>query len=296
MRIFVTGAGGFVGAHLLTALRRRHWQPCASDREVDVCDPEQLAAALRHARPEAIVHLAAVSSVTDSGRDPGAAYRVNFLGTRNLLEAALRCAPRARILWVGSGEIYGGEPPPAGHDERCALRPRSPYAWTKAAADRLAAHYAERGLDVVRVRPFNHSGAGQSDRFVLASFARQAVEASLGRRHCIEVGNLDCVRDFLAVEDVVEAYCRLVDDAAATGCYNVASGRGLRLGDALARLLGCAGARAELRIDPQRLRPTDRSLGDAGRLRAETGWSPRISLETLFERLIEDWRKRLEPA
>jgi GDP-4-dehydro-6-deoxy-D-mannose reductase len=298
VRVLVTGASGFVGRHLVPRLRARSHEVVATDREIDVADADAVQGCVARARPDAIVHLAAVSSVAASREDPALAYRVNYLGAHALLEAAARQAPRARILLVGSGDAYGSAPPgSAAFSEGSPLRPGSPYSRTKAAADLLGAAYADRGLDVLRLRPFNHTGAGQSDAFVASSFARQLVEVERGTRPAVlAVGNLDSVRDFLDVGDVVEAYALLCEPGAAAGAYNVASGRGLRAGELLERLCALAKLSPRIEVDPARFRPTDHSVGDASRLRAATGWAPRIALDETLESLLAFWRRELSAS
>jgi GDP-4-dehydro-6-deoxy-D-mannose reductase len=223
---------------------------------------------------------------------------VNFLGAHALLEAVARHAPHARVLLVGSGEVYGtAEPGAPPFTEASPMCPRSPYARSKAAADLLGRSYQDRGLDVVRLRPFNHTGAGQSDVFVASSFARQLVEIERGTRAgSIEVGNLDSVRDFLDVSDVVEAYALLCEPGAPAGAYNVASGRGVSAGVLLQCLSALAGLAPRIQVDPARVRPTDQSVGDAARLRAATGWAPKVPLEVTLEHLLAHWRAQLSAA
>jgi GDP-4-dehydro-6-deoxy-D-mannose reductase len=297
VRVLVTGAGGFVGRRLVPKLRGAGHETVGIDREVDVADAPALEAALAAAAPDAIVHLAALSFVPESFRDPEAAFRVNFLGARNLLEAVRARAPRARVLVVSTGNVYGtadtGSPP---FSEESPLRPESPYARAKAAADLLARGYAERGLDVVRVRPFNHTGLGRPEAYAESSLARQLVEIAAGRRAPrVAVGNLDAVRDFLDVDDVVAAYVRLLDPGVPAGLYNVASGRARSIREVLALLVELAGLgerrhSLEIEVDPARWRPADRAVGDAGRLRRATGWEPRIPLEVTLRGVLDGWR------
>ena len=149
----MTGAAGFVGRHLRPALENAGWEVAGADRELDVADSDAVAARVASEAPDLVVHLAAVSSVPEAGRDPELAFRVNYLGTRSVLEAALQRAPRARVLVVGSGDAYGPAAPGSSpYREGDPLRPGSPYGRTKAAADLLGAAYAERGLHVVRTR------------------------------------------------------------------------------------------------------------------------------------------------
>jgi GDP-4-dehydro-6-deoxy-D-mannose reductase len=292
VRVLVTGASGFVGGFLAPRLRADGWDVVGCDQEVDVTDASAVARHVAQVAPDAIIHLAAQSSVALSWQNPALTYRVNFLGSRSILEAAAEKTPAARVMLVGSADQYGSSEPGAPPlDESAPLRPRSPYARTKAAADRLGERYAEDGLDVIRIRAFNHSGPGQSDTFVMSSWARQAAEIACGKRApMFRVGNLDSVRDFLDVEDVVDAYARLLDRQVPAGAYNVASGRGVRLRDMLEQLLALAGIQPKVEIDPERMRPLDVSVGNSDRLRAATGWEPRIPLERSLERLLESWR------
>jgi GDP-4-dehydro-6-deoxy-D-mannose reductase len=298
MRVFVTGAGGFVGGHLLPRLRSEGVEVFASDREVDVTDRERVQTEIRKARPDALIHLAAQSSVAASFEDPLEAFRLNFLGSLNVLAAMNEEAPGGRVLLIGSADGYGsdtGGPQPIRESE--PLRPESPYARSKAAAELLGRAAAEDGLDVVRVRSFTHIGAGQGDRFVASSFARQLVEIAEGLRDPIlRVGNLDSVRDFLDVRDVVEAYWRLLDRDAPADVYNVASGRGVPLRRLLDELIALAGVEPQVEVDPKRYRPADHRVGDASRLRAATGWEPTVPLGQTLDDLVRYWRERVRSS
>jgi GDP-4-dehydro-6-deoxy-D-mannose reductase len=239
--------------------------------------------------------MAALSSVAQSRRDPTLTYRVNYLGSRSVLEAAASEAPGARVLLICTAEEYGSAAPgSAPFTEESPLRPGSPYAHSKVAADLLGARYAARGLDVVRVRAFNHAGPGQAPDFVIASFAQQVAEIEARQRDAvIRVGNLNSVRDFLDVEDVVDAYARLLDRDVPAGVYNVASGVPVKVSEPLEALLAIAGVHPSIEIDPARVRPADFSVGDATRLREATGWEPRVPLARTLERVFEYWRQRV---
>lgn len=294
MRILVTGASGFVGRRLQPRLIAAGHEVFGIDRETDVTDRAALAAALARTRPEAVVHLAALSSVADSMTRPLDAYRTNFLGTRALLSAVAAAAPHARVLLAGTADVYAATVPrQAPFDETTPLRPRSPYARSKAAAELLGRLAAEQGLDVVCVRAFNHTGPGQSDRFVVASFARQVAAIARGRAAArLAVGNLASVRDFLHVDDVIEAYRRLLDPGVPPGVYNVASGLGVPIRQVLDGLLALAGLEVRVEVDPERFRPTDWLVGDATRLARATGWAPRIGLAAILRASYEDWLER----
>jgi len=295
MRVFVTGASGFVGRRLLPRLRTAGHEVHGADRETDVTDPTAIRAALRSFRPDALIHLAAMSSVTQSWREPELCYRLNFIGTRTLLAAVEGVCPEARVLLVGSADQYAANTgaPNQPIDESTALRPRSPYARSKAAAEILGRLAAEREIDVVRVRAFNHTGAGQSDDFVASSFARQLAEIRLGLREPVmRVGNLESVRDFLHVDDVLRAYLALLDGGVPARAYNVASERGTPIRELLDLLIARAGVEVRIERDPARWRETDWLVGDAARLREATGWRPEISLPAILEELYEDWLEK----
>lgn len=291
MRVFVTGAAGFVGGYLLPRLREAGMEVIGSDREVDVTDPGSLRPAIRAARPDALIHLAAQSSVAASWQDPLEAFRINFLGSMTVLSAMEAEALDARILLIGSSDVYGpGQASGRLIRETDALEPDSPYARSKAAAELLGALAAERGQDVIRVRSFTHIGAGQTDRFVASSFARQVAEIAGGQREPrLVVGNLDSVRDFLDVRDVVDAYRRLLEPGVPADVYNVASGRGVAVREILDELLDLAGVKASIEVDPARFRKTDFRIGDASRLRAATDWKPRVPLRETLSGLLDYW-------
>lgn len=297
MRVMVTGASGFVGRRLVPRLASAGHLPLGIDREVDIADRVALAAAIARLRPEAVIHLAALSSVAHSLAAPEDCYRVNFLGTRALLEGVAAEAPTARVLLIGSADAYTAtSPQPLPLDESTPLRPRSPYARTKAAAEMLGRLAARSGLDVVCVRAFNHTGAGQSDQFVVSSFARQVAAIRSGRMEPrLRVGNLDSIRDFLHVDEVVDAYLALLDRRVPADVYHVAGSVGITIRAVLDSLLRIAGVEARVEVDPARFRPTDWLVGDASRLRRATGWQPRVPLEALLREVYEDWLERDAP-
>ena len=295
MRVFVTGAEGFVGARLVAALEARGDGVVARDRELDVVDAGRVRAEVEEARPHAIAHLAAVSQVPEAEAAPERAFRVNVLGTRAVLEAALRCAPRARVLLVTSAAVYGSAGVAAdGFDERAPLRPQSAYARSKAAADLLGGAYAARGLAVVRARPFNHTGRGRPAAFVESRLARDVAEIAAGRRAPrLEVPNAASRRDFLHVDDVIAAYLALLGPHALSGAYNIASGEALGIGALARRLCALAGIAPEIVETPDPLRAPDSTIGVATKLREATGWSPQRSLDDTLRELLGEWRARI---
>ena len=284
-----------MGHHLVPRLQRGGHDVVETDRELDVADFHVVTSALERIRPNAIIHLAAQSSVALSMNAPAETYRTNYLGTRSVLEAALRSADEVRVLLVTSADTYGsatpGSPP---FTETSPLFPGSPYARSKAAADLLGAQYAARGLAVVRARSFNHTGPGQNDSFVLPSFARQLAEIASGRREAqLRVGNLDSVRDFLDVRDVVDAYARMIEPGVPLGAYNVSSGIGTTVRGHLETLIRLSGVEPAVDVDPKRFRPTDHSVGDSTKLGEATGWSPQFPFAGTLQQLVDFWRDRV---
>jgi len=322
VRVLVTGAHGFVGGHLLELLHHEHPEVevfalvrprggapgprpgRTTILEADIDDAAAMAAAVAAARPDRIFHLAGQSSVHHSWIDPGATLRTNVMGVVHLMDAVRAERLRPRVLVVGSADEYGiVEDASVPVREETPLRPISPYAVSKVAQGLLALEYAlPGGPEVVRTRTFPHTGPGRGEAFAESSFARQIAEAAAGRRApVLSVGNLDVVRDFTDVRDVVRAYWALLDvpPRSAAGrpdaVYNVCTGRGVCLGDLVKRLIALAGVEVEIRQDPGRFRPADIPVlvGDPSRLRAATGWEPHISLDRTLSDLLEDWRARL---
>ena len=298
MRVFVTGASGFVGRRLVARLDRDGYAVRGCDADLDVRDRRALAAALAKFMPDAIVHLAAQSSVAASWREPAACFRVNYLGTHNLLEAARAEAPAARVMLIGSADEYRTTQADApAYAESTGLQPGSPYARTKAAGELLGSLARDRGLDVMCTRSFNHTGAGQADALVASSFARQIAEIAEGMREPrVAVGNLASVRDFLDVDDVIGAYLALLDPSVPADVYNVASGRPVRIEKILETLIELAGVSPEVTVDPAFFRPTDQLVGDPTRLKGATGWRPRIPLRDTLSGLLEGWREQIRSA
>jgi GDP-4-dehydro-6-deoxy-D-mannose reductase len=296
VRVLVTGSSGFVGQHLSRYLISVGDEviPCPGPDgpgALDVTDGAAVLHRVAEVQPEAIVHLAAVSSVAWSHTHPAKTFLVNTLGTVNLLEAVRTAAPKARLLLVGSGEMYGRLV--GGHraHEADPLRPLSPYAASKCAAEEAARQYAASyDISVVFARPFNHLGAGQALQFVVPSFARQIADVKAGKRvPIVEVGDLSPVRDFLHVEDVVRGYRMLLMAGEPTVAYNLCSGDPVAIRALLEQLVEIAGVQVEIRVDPTRFRPVEIPwlVGDGSRAHS-VGWAPRrTTREALNEALGE---------
>ena len=256
-------------------------------------DSAGIEAAARSARPDAVVHLAGQSSAAASFREPEEIFRQNLGGALGLLEGLRRAGAAPRTLQVSSSEVYGPQTSAAPVKEDAPLRIASPYGASKLAAETVGETYARLfGMPVIRVRPFSHTGPGQDARFALSSFALQIAEAERrGGAGTLEVGNLEVVRDYLDVRDVVAAYRTLLEQAAPGEVYNIASGEGSKMSDLLAHLMSRARVPLTARTDPSRLRAGDLNfmVGDAGRLRA-LGWSPRHGVRDALDALLA-WRR-----
>lgn len=293
MRAFITGGGGFVGRWLVAHLDACGDVLVARDAETDVTDEDAVARAIEEAAPDVVYHLAARTHVGESWRAPLEVLRVNVLGTASVLAATRRVVgPAATVVVVSSAEVYGAVAPdelPVA--ESAPLRPATPYAASKAAAEDVALQ-AWRGYDqrVVVVRPFNHVGPGQSSTFAVPALARRILEARAAGATELSVGTVTTRRDFTDVRDVVRAYRLLGEHAEPGGVYNVCSGRDVAIADIAARLMALCGVELRLVTDPALVRPVDVPVvcGDPSRLQAVTGWKPEIPLDdTLRDVLAE---------
>jgi len=269
-------------------------------RRFDLLDAGGIRALIAELRPDACVHLAAISAVTDALADPDATWRANVDGTRALAEAILRDAPDCVLVHASSGEVYGlsfqdGRP----LDEGAAMRPANPYAAAKAAVDLALGEMALRGLRVVRMRPLNHIGPGQSTRFAVAAFASQIARIEAGLQPpVVRTGPLDRARDFLDVRDVAAAYVAAMGraDALAPGqAFNLASGRLRRLGEVLDELLRISGVPARVEAGFALPRPVDLMATPctAASAAALLDWQPRWAWEATLGAILEDWRQQV---
>jgi len=298
VKVLVTGADGFVGTHLVRALRGRDdlVEACCGPGRPGALEITDSAAVLERVsrfRPEAVIHLAGVSSVAWSHEHPDETHRVNVGGTENVLDAVRKAAPKARVVLVGSGEEYGRLVSGTRAVETTPLAPLSPYASSKVAAEELGRHAATaHGLAVLLLRPFNHLGRGQANHFVIPSFARQLVSIARGDVPAVvDVGDVTPVRDFSHVEDVVSAYLVLLERGTPGEVYNVCSGQGISILDALAELQELAGTHAQIRVDPSRLRPVDIQwlVGDPRKLE-RLGWTRRRRVRDALQDVLEEAR------
>ncbi|MEK6274703.1 MAG: GDP-mannose 4,6-dehydratase [Actinomycetota bacterium] len=288
--ILVTGADGFVGRHLLPSLGER-----AVVAKADVRDAAAVAAELRAVEPEAVVHLAALSSVGESWADPVETWRVNVLGTLNVLQAA---SSGTRVLLASTGEVYGNARDlPASED--ALLNPVSPYGASKAAAELACAPARARGeLEIVITRAFNTEGPGRDERFALGSWARQIAELEQAGGGTLLVGDLSAERDIVDVRDACRAYELLLGPEVEADTYNVASGRAVGMQEVLDMLLGLARCEIQVERDPERMRPVDIPAlwGDPAKLEKATGWKAEIPLEQTLSDTLDYARETVAKA
>lgn len=293
----VTGGGGFAGRHLVELLSRDNGPEPAAPRssDLDLRDAATVRRWVAELRPSAVFHLAAFSSPRLSWERPHEALLTNVEMTLNVLEAVRHEAPEATVVLVGSGQVYG-EPDELPVTERTPLEPGNPYAVSKASGDMLGRQYADAfGIRVVRLRPFNHAGPGQSDEYVVATLARQVAEAEAAGHDeaLLRTGDPDSARDFTDVRDVVRAYALAA--ALPSGAYNVCSGRATTVRELIDAIAAHARIPVRHEVDPARLRAHDaRTMhGSHERLTAATGWRPEIPLEQTVRDTLDWWRDRL---
>ncbi len=305
--MLITGVAGFVGRHLVAELAASGHEPVGfclpgetppraiSAYHGSVAEPADIEAAFDRFAPDGCVHLAGVSSVPRSWVAPLETFQTNLIGTLHLLET-IRRRPAVRCLVVTSSQIYGDIGAAEPLDETTPPRPSTPYAISKAAADALALSWARRhSLPVLTARPTNHIGPGQSPEFVIASLALQLARIAEGRaRPPIRAGNLDSVRDFLDVRDTVRGYRLLLERGRAGEAYHLATGRERRIVDLWSRLCEIAGLRPPVEVAPELWRPADRAPRLRwDKIRADTGWTPRIPIEETLRAIYEDARRRV---
>jgi GDP-4-dehydro-6-deoxy-D-mannose reductase len=270
----------------------------AVDRDSNVTVAGKVERVFREHLPEAIYHLAALSHVGDSWKNRIEFVRVNVFGTRNVVEAAYKAVPNASVLFVSSADVYGivTEDELPIRETRPAV-PVNPYSQSKYQAELLAQSIAsENDQRVVIVRPFNHIGPGQSDKFVVPALASRLLDALDRGVHEIPVGDLSTRRDFSDVRDVVKAYRLLMERGRSGEVYNVASGHDTALIDIAHDLVAQIAPDVRLVPDVDLLRPVEVPVmrGSYRKLHKATGWEPTISLSTSLSDVVSELRSRRE--
>lgn len=303
MHVLITGAGGFVGRHLVRELLRCQHEVIAFDVDPalagsspvqtcigDIRESATIKEVVARFRPEACIHLSGIAFVPQGWVNTAEIFAINLMGTLHLLEAFYIAAPKARILVISSAEVYGrlSRNHPLREDE--ALAPDNPYAVSKAAADQMTLLYArQHGLHALTARPCNHIGPGQSPQFVVAALAEQILAIRAERQAPpVQAGNLDNQRDFTDVRDVVRAYRLLMERGAAGEAYNIASGRTITIRAIYDQLCDQAGVHPPLAVDPVRYRPTEsRPVLDIGKIQRAVQWTPEIPLADTLRDVIQ---------
>ncbi|MEI8232892.1 MAG: GDP-mannose 4,6-dehydratase [bacterium] len=311
-RVLITGAGGFVGTHLIHALK------ATGDAEIfaavyqatsditslieedhiipgDLTDYNYAEKLVAISRPDVIYHLAALSVVHNSVGQAVSIMNSNTTLSYNLLEAVRLSAPKARFIAISSGNVYGAvQDTTYPLSEDTPIRPLNPYAVSKVTQEMLALEYfLAYGLDVVILRPFNHTGVGQTTDFVIPKLSKQFAEIEQGGvDSIIEVGNLATVRDFTAVEDMVKAYILAADKGIAGEIYNIGSGVGHTIKEILDILQSLTPAKVEIKVNEDFVRTSDVPvlIADASKFRQATGWEPRITLSQTISAILENYR------
>lgn len=308
-RVMFTGADGFVGRHLLPALRDAlapeaeivlasrtgEGEPSYQSVMLELKQATSVDAAVAEIRPDLIIHLAAQASVGQAWNAATETWDINLCGSFHLASAAAKHAPQATMLFVSTAEVYGSSFNNGIAREETPLMPQSAYSRSKAAAEAMLGDVLPSSARLIVVRPSNHSGAGQDARFVIPSFAAQIAHIERGEASEIRVGNLDAERDFMDVRDVVAAYIALLERAHALpmrSVYNVGTGNSIRIGDILDRLRTMSATPAPILQDPDRMRPSEiaRAAIDAAAIREVTGWRPVHSLDETLALVLNEQR------
>ncbi|MBN2422259.1 GDP-mannose 4,6-dehydratase [Candidatus Woesearchaeota archaeon] len=308
MKALITGAEGFVGYYLIKELLSQGYDVTGTNIgeipentkklgiaffKLDILDRNSVKKTFNKLQPDAVFHLAAISSVKFSMDNPELTMKVNVEGTKNILEAAFGLKNNSKVLVIGSANEYG-IPESVPITEKHKLNPLSPYAESKVECEKLAKKYAEKGLNAIIVRSFNHIGPGQSEQFVCSAFAKQIADIEKGNEPVIKVGNLSAKRDFTDVRDVVKAYALAVKKCDSGSPYNICSGKAFSIQEILESLLRLSKVKVEIKKDPLRMRKSDIPvlLGDNSRFSGKTGWLPEIPIEQSLKDILEFWRNR----
>lgn len=312
MKALIIGAAGFVGSYLIHHLKNDlNWEVLATKMpqetigiddiaiyDLDILDKESIQRLLRELRPDAVLHLAAQSSVGVSWKNPDLTIDVNIKGSIHVLDSIRTLDYTPRVLLIGSGEEYGHIlPTETPISEDTVLRPGNIYAATKACQNMLGKIYADAyQMDIVSVRAFNHIGPNQTPIFVVADFCKQVAEIEAGLiPPVIHVGNLSAARDFSDVRDVVRAYGLLLQKGKSGETYNVGSGYAVTIEEILRKILLHSKITIQVEVDEEKLRPVDVPIieADISKLQARTGWKPEITLDQTIIDVLAYWRNKV---
>lgn len=301
-KVLIFGMGGFVGPYLASELQAHGYEVYGSDLHAkrignvsviaaDLLNAGSVETVIRDIEPDAIINLAAISSVGQSWGMPQTTMQVNVIGALNILEAARKQQTKPKIMFIGSSEEYIVSDKPM--SENTPLDSNNPYGISKITQERFAALYREQyGLKVYCVRPFNHTGVGQRDSFVLPSFCKQVAEIEKsGRPGVIKVGNLAVRRDFSHVKDIVRAYRMILESKDDTQIYNVGSGKAYGLDELLEYITNLSNQKITVEIDPALIRPVDTPVicCDYSKVKRELGWEPKLTVFNALQELYKSY-------
>ncbi|ANY65371.1 hypothetical protein BBD42_01960 [Paenibacillus sp. BIHB 4019] len=304
MKALITGVSGFVGTLLSEKLIENGYEVSGFSRRAtshknieyypcDITDSSNVEEIIRKIQPDEIYHLAGSSFIPSSYTNTMQTYDTIVNGTLVLYEAIRKLDIDCKVLFVGSGEVYG-EDKRSSYNEGDLLQPSNPYAGAKASADLISEQYFKTfGMRIIRARPFNHTGPKQSPHFVCSNFAKQISEMEVNGDNCISVGNINVQRDFLDVRDVVNAYLKLMKYGENGEAYNVSSNKPVFISELLNMLLSTSSLKDPIiEIEAVRLRVKDVAIkaGDNTKLRLHTGWKPEIQLLETMKDLLDYWR------
>ena len=299
MKVLIFGIGGFVGHYLAEEFHQQGYDVCGcavSNRPsipeytdfavANLLDSEIVYQVIAEKKPDMIINLAAISSVGQSWNIPQSTISVNVVGALNILEAARKIYPMPKVMFIGSSEEYAVSDKPISEND--FLNANNPYGISKITQEKFVELYRnEYGMKTYYVRPFNHTGVGQRDTFVLPSFCKQAAEIEIsGKPGVIRVGNLAAKRDFSHVKDVVRAYRMIIESEDCGSIYNVGSGKTYSLRELLQYIISLSTQNITVEVDPERFRPIDTPLVccDKSKIAKELGWQPQY---TVYDALKE---------
>jgi len=293
VKILIIGGTGFVGSHLRQRMSGRY-DVTATGSQADIRDYEEIKKLIERESPDFVVNLASLTTVRETIENPALAYEVGFTGTLNILNALKQTGFNGRMLQVSSSEVYGyPSPEQLPITETEPFSPQSPYSVSKIASEMLCYQWSQSGsFEIIRARPFTHIGPGQSERFAIASFAKQIAEISINKKKPeMKVGNLEATRDFTDVRDVVDAYEALLLRGKNGEVYNVCSNAELRISDLLVKMVKYSGKAIDIVQDESLLRSTEqqRVLGSNKKIIEVTGWKPKISINKTIVDTINYW-------
>ncbi len=294
LTVFLTGGTGFVGQYI-----NQFADLNIINADFDIRDYQSVNEAFSGIEPDWVIHLAAQSFVPRSFDNPQETFDINFGGTFNLLSVLKKHNFKGRLLFVGSGDVYGViEEQKLPIIENQPLKPRNPYSVSKVAAEALCYQWSQtEAFEVVMVRPFNHIGPGQSDMFVVSDFAKQITQIKLGlKKPELQVGDIDITRDFTDVRDVIKAYRLLLQKGVNGEVYNICSGKETSIRVIIDTLCRLSNVDVEIKQEKSRLRISEnrRIFGNSKKLKEVTGWQPEILLEQSLKDILEDWEQKLK--